>query len=294
MHKYEEAIEGDRTAYQAHYSDQDIGTINPKSIVEQLGYQPRILVIDSSLDSFHRINSMLQSFCKPIFVSAIDDAIHKALTGLPDIVIIGTSLPVSSIIALSQTLKSKVLTSHIPNMVISTKAPVSNKAQFLAAGVDALIEQPYTNHFVRLYVCNLLMNRLVLRRYYTNEWAFANSVSTYSSDSHFVERVKSVIEKNYTNTRYNVSDLVVDMGISRSNLYTRLKNLTGQSTSDFLRSIRLKKGAELLRQGHLNVSEIAYRVGLRDPKYFSKQFKKTFGITPSAFQKGDKTNAEIS
>jgi len=247
----------------------------------------KLLFIDADNGRFERYKILMRAKYQLLQSQNTHDAFNKVLSIIPDAIIVVSRFSKDEITFLFTAIKNHVLTCHLPLIVLCPQSEIDYKVHCLSLGADAVVDHDCAEQLIIVQVNNVLKNRKVLKHYYSNESSLANSVTSLSSDDLFVLRLQKAIESNYSNSDYNVSQLVSEMGISRSNLYMRLKAITGESTSTFLRNIRLKKGAELLRQGHLNVSEVAYQIGLKDPKYFSKKFKSYFGVSPSAFLKGD-------
>ena len=261
------------------------------SLVDDSDNKPTMVILSKDKKLYHRLSVVLNN---QYHLKSIDEKellVSKVLTIMPDVVIVGGVSANETMLEWCQNLKQNILSSYIPWVVMNDTYDTDFKIKCLDAGVDLIIDYSSPDRLLEKQLSNLLKNRRKLQKYYTNDFSFTKSINPNSSDEQFLTRIRQTVEKNYSNPEYNVTELVTDLGISRSNLYTRLKALTGQSTSEYMRSIRLKKGAVLLKQGHLNVSEVAYMIGLKDPKYFSKKFKKLFGITPSLFQKGDVSKA---
>ncbi|MCG8579711.1 MAG: helix-turn-helix domain-containing protein [Bacteroidales bacterium] len=245
------------------------------------------VIVKNNNRQIKSIQTVLESEFECVKIFECDLALEKAIANVPDIVLICPEFPFLKGIELCRSLKNNLQTSHVPIVLIESKQPFDYKYRFLEAGVDAYIGKNESLHIVKLQIENLLHNRKILKFHYQNESPFQEKLNNYSLDQLFILRVQDSVSKNYSDSDYNVSKLVNDLCISRSNLYSRLKSLTGLTTSAYIRLFRLKKGAELLKNGDLNVSQVAYSIGLNDPKYFSKSFKKLYGLTPSEYQRGE-------
>jgi AraC-like DNA-binding protein len=247
-----------------------------------------ILFVKNNSHRNESIQAALESDYLLTSACGFDYALKSIIAKTPDVVLISAEFNGVKSIELCRCLKNNLQTSHIPIVLLAHQRSTDFKYKCLEVGADALINNNESPQLMNLQIKNLLENRRTLKFHYENKSPFSDLRSNYSLDQLFLNRVQVAVMKNYSDADYNVARLVEELSISRSNLYTRLKALTGLSTSAYIRLFRLKKGAELLKKGYLNVSQVAYNVGLNDPKYFSKSFKKLYGMTPSEFQRGEK------
>ncbi len=238
-------------------------------------------------------NESQAGILKSIFASvgsiSTDNTIEQAIQLMPDAIVLECSSKDKALIELIYSLKRNLLTCHIPLVVFGSNCTSEFRLQSLEAGVDAIISSPTSLKLIKFQIENLILNRKLLKSYYTKDASFIECLPSDSFEEQFISRVERLMEANYNDVNYNVTQLAKELAVSRTNLYTKIKSLTGRTTSEYLRIFRLKKGAELLKQGNLNVSEVTFRVGLKDPKYFSKTFKNLFGITPTEFMRGNPT-----
>ncbi|WP_430817621.1 helix-turn-helix domain-containing protein [Carboxylicivirga sp. RSCT41] len=244
-----------------------------------------VLFVKNNNRQRESIQLMLESEYDLINVNTYDLALEKAIANVPDIILINAEFPCLKSVELCRSLKNNLQTNHVPVVLLESKQLFDYKHKCLEVGADAYLGKNESLTIIKLQIENLLQNRRLVRFHYQNEPPFQEELNNYSLDQLFILRVQDSVSKHYSDADYNVSMLVNDLCISRSNLYTRLKSLTGLTTSAYIRLFRLKKGAELLKTGHLNVSQVAYSIGLNDPKYFSKSFKKLYGLTPTEYQR---------
>lgn len=230
---------------------------------------------------------LLRSIYSSYGMATPKDAIEVALDYMPDAVVLDSYSKYEGLLNVIYAFKNNLLTCHLPIIVINKESSNKYKLQALEAGADVVLCQPFSGELIKFQIDNLIRNRKLLKSYYTKEAYFINCLPSFSFEEQFINRVDRLLENNYHDIDYNVSQLAKDLVISRTNLYTKIKTLTGRTTSEYMRIFRLKKGAEFLKQGLLNVSEVTFSVGLKDPKYFSKMFKSVFGITPSDFKRGN-------
>ncbi|UFH55523.1 response regulator [Spirosoma sp. KNUC1025] len=209
----------------------------------------------------------------------------KALAIGPDLVISDVLMPVMDGYTLCQQLKKDQRTSHIPVILLTAKASINSKLEGLSSGADDYIAKPFYVQELQLRIHNLLEQRRQLRKWVlagmTNPDAFAIAPSTADP---LVEKLCQLIEQHLDDAAFGVEELIQASGMSRMNLHRKLKALVDLSTGEFIRNYRLKRAAQLLRQGH-PVAETAYLVGFEDPSYFARSFRKLYQTTPSAFSR---------
>ena len=188
-------------------------------------------------------------------------------------------------IALCKSLKNKVETSHIPFVLLTAKTSEETQKTVYEVGADSYMSKPFVYDVLLTRIQKLIEQQEKRKALFnTTIEVTPNSLTINSLDEALVQKALHSVEENIDNPEYNVDDLGKDMGLSRGNLYRKLQSLTGKNPSDFIRSIRLKRAAQLLRDSQLNVSEIADMTGFNGLKYFNKHFKDTFGLTPTTYR----------
>ena len=211
------------------------------------------------------------------------EGIDLALEKIPDLILSDVMMPLKSGYELCAELKGDHRTSHIPIVLLTAKADDDSKIEGLERGADAYLAKPFnrTELFVRL---NKLMElRQKLReRYQTGEDA---TDGPENQEDEFITRIKEEIHTNLDDEYFGINELCRSIGMSRAQLHRKIKALTGRSTSIYIRSIRLNHAKKLLLSTDLNIAQIAFEVGFRDPKYFSKTFAEEFGQNPRALRK---------
>ncbi|TMU57288.1 hybrid sensor histidine kinase/response regulator transcription factor [Flagellimonas algicola] len=211
---------------------------------------------------------------------------------VPNVVICDILMPVMDGIEFCQKMKSRTETSHIPIIILTAKSSQESELQGLQLGVDEYLRKPFGFEVLELKLSNIVKRREQLRKKFNREIALTPSeVTVTTMDERFLGQAIDIVEQNMMNTDFNVEMLVREMGLSRSNLYLKFKELTGLSSSGFIRNVRLKRAVQLFDTSDLSVKEIMYMTGFNTASYFSKCFKKQFGIVPSEYvrQTGPKT-----
>lgn len=210
---------------------------------------------------------------------------QKAIDFVPDLIISDIMMPVKNGIDFCNAIKNDVRTSHIPFVLLTAKTSDEHRLEGFEAKADEFITKPFNTRMLLLRVKNLLEARGKLQDAVSQkkEVPAENKLKINPLDKEFLENIEQVITQNLSDYNFNVEQLSKIIGMSRSNLHLKLKALTKQPASEFIRSIRLSVAMELLKGQRKNVNEIAYEVGFNTPSYFIKCFKEKFGVTPKEF-----------
>jgi len=244
--------------------------------------QPLLLVVDDNPDIRHFI---LENFSDQYRIREAENgkiALKEAVHHVPAMVISDVLMPVMDGITFCKKLRANEQTSHVPVILLTASHSETNRLRALSVGADDYIHKPFNIFLLKARVQNLLEMRQQLRTRFSREVRLQPKDVTVSDvDEKFLQRLMDVVEASIDDSDFNVSVLCKKTGISRPQLYRKLQALTGQSVHEFIRTVRLKRAAQLLETGKLSIAEVAYRVGFNDPHYFSRCFKKQFGISPS-------------
>jgi AraC-like DNA-binding protein len=194
---------------------------------------------------------------------------------------------------IARTLKSDLRTSHIPIILLSARSTMEQQIEGTETGADSYITKPFNVQFLLAKIKSLLLNRQVLKESYGKDLvlhtpetqAIELPESTSPLDRDFIQKFVVYIGQHYARQDFQVADLCQEFGLSRSQLYRKVSALLGESISDYIQNMRLKKAEELLLEGKLSVADIAYHVGYSSPDYFSTVFRSRYGVSPSGFRK---------
>ncbi|WP_430811308.1 MULTISPECIES: hybrid sensor histidine kinase/response regulator transcription factor [unclassified Carboxylicivirga] len=290
----DEIIDEEQQVEPSEVSSEDVETEVSKPIVTESGDKPKVLVVEDQHDLRAHLCKILQQHYRVDEAGNGVEGLEKASSSLPDIIITDVMMPEMDGFTFCDKLRKNVITSHIPIIMLTALDNMDSKREGLETGADAYVVKPFDKQLLVTQIQNLLANRQLLKSRFKEQWDFVEEIATTSTDQQFVNRAIQTVEENMSDAGFNVSELVKKMNVSRTLLHMKLRELTGQSTSEFIRTIRLKQAAKLLKQGELNVSEVTYQVGFNDPKYFSKSFKGLFGVTPTVFQKGDASGGKLT
>ena len=188
-------------------------------------------------------------------------------------------------IELSTKLKTTIETSHIPIIMLTAKAGVENKIQGLETGADDYLTKPFDARELLVRTSNLIEQRRNLRALFVNKDIQLQpaEITVTSLDQKFLEQVLELLEQQYTNSDFGVTDMQKNLSMSKSQFHRKMKALTNESPGELLRNFRLKRAAQLLSQEADTVTQIAYKVGFNDLSYFTKCFKALYGTVPSTY-----------
>ncbi|MCL1941937.1 MAG: response regulator, partial [Candidatus Azobacteroides sp.] len=203
-----------------------------------------------------------------------------------DIVVTDIMMPEMDGLQLCREIKSNVNYSHIPIIMLTVKADLKSKIEGLDAGADAYVEKPFSLEHLSAQISNLLSNRNKVKQAFINSPdRNIGSIALTKADENFLERVTQIIHKNLSDTYFSVDLLSDELHMSRSSLHRKIKGISELTPNDFIQLVRLKKAAELLKEGSYRINEICFLVGFNSSSYFSKSFKKQFGMSPKDFVK---------
>ena len=205
-----------------------------------------------------------------------------------DIVVSDIVMPEMDGIALLKHIKENPALSGIPVVLLSSKASVNDRLRGLKSGAEAFLPKPFEIDELRLTVKNLVTGMRKLKGSLTVKPLQEDAISkekVVGNDDKLMERIVNAVHEHISDPDYNVEQLAADVGLSRSQLHRRMKEMTGVSTGKFVRDMRMKEAAHLIKLGTLNVSQVAYRVGFVDQAHFSTVFKKYYGMSPSDYGK---------
>ncbi|HEX6893428.1 MAG TPA: ATP-binding protein, partial [Chryseolinea sp.] len=248
--------------------------------------QPKLMIVEDNNDVRAYIKSIFLNDYVVLEAEDGKEGLSLALEEIPDVIISDVMMPMMDGISMTRQLKSDPKTSHIPIILLTARTSLIFKVEGLETGADDYVNKPFNPKVLQLKVRNLIKARELMRKAFRDSETLSiepRRVTLTSTDEEFVQKVLTSIEDNMSNADYSVEELGLDVAMSRMQLYRKLKALTGQSANEFIRTIRLKRAAQLLEQNQLTIAEITYEVGFNDLQYFRECFKKLFGVTPSEY-----------
>jgi DNA-binding response OmpR family regulator len=243
-----------------------------------------ILLVEDHGDMRDFIRTNLPSHYKIAEAFNGHEGFQMAETLLPDLIIADVMMPLVDGIQMTRKLKQDERTSHIPVIMLTAKASIESKLEGLETQADDYITKPFNIQELALRIKNLLRNRQKLREKFSRCITVNPSdLVTTSVDEKFLQKALQIVEKNIEETDFSAEQFASEISVSRAHIHRKLKAITGQSATEFIRAIRLKRAAQLLSQNSGSVSEIAYQSGFNNLSYFTKCFKEAYGTLPSAY-----------
>jgi DNA-binding response OmpR family regulator len=243
----------------------------------------KILVVDDEAELRDFLQQELKGTYKVLTACNGNEGLQIALSQMPQLIVSDVMMPEMDGFTFVKRLKSNANTSHIPVILLSSKTAHEDRMAGLDKGADAYLTKPFNIEELALLVSNLINSRLILKGKFSGAQDGQDKVKPLdlkSSDEILMERIMATINEHMSSLELSVSMLAAEVGLSRSQLHRKLKELTGISAGDFIRNIRLKQAAELLKGRKMNVSQVAYAVGFANQTHFSTTFKKFYGISP--------------
>jgi signal transduction histidine kinase/DNA-binding response OmpR family regulator/ligand-binding sensor domain-containing protein len=256
-----------------------------ENVIENI-HQPVLLIVDDNSDMRHYLRKSLIGQYQILEAATGKQGLTKAQEIIPDLIISDVMMPELDGYKFCEFIKTNELTSHIPVILLTARADRESKLSGLAIGADDYLPKPFDVDELRLIVRNRLEERRKVRERFSREVTLEpKHIAITSFDEKFLNKVLNVIENHMDDADFSIEELSREVACSHMQLYRKLKGLAGQTPSQFLRTIRLKRAADLLRAKSDNVTQIAYTVGFNSPSYFNKCFKEQFGCTPVQFSK---------
>ena len=262
-------------------------------VPEQDEDAPTVLIVDDNADIRTYLRSILQGQYRLLEAEDGKRGLELAREQVPDLIVSDVMMPVMNGLEFCQQVKKDDISSHIPVILLTARALEKHQIEGYESGADAYITKPFSPELLLARIDNLLHSRHQLK----DLWGMKpitepsvtppqdSSVTTTPIEDAFISRFKKIVEERLSDSNLSVEDLAADMGLSRVQLYRKVKALTGSTPVDLLRKARLAQAQKLLQETTLSVSEIAYQVGFASPSYFTKCYKDEFGTVPGEARK---------
>ena len=243
------------------------------------------MLIDDNSELRQYVKNRLQT------VYNIEEA-HDGATGLrlafeivPDLIICDVMLPGKDGFEVVKTVKEDLRTSHIPTIILTAKGSIEQRIVGIQSGADEYITKPFVLEYLHERIKALIRSREQLKEHYSHDLNIEMNGNTPGSlDKKFINDFTAMIEKHMANSELHVNDISRELGMSRVQVYRKVKALLGYSVNDYIISVRLKKAKHLLMNTDKTISEIATEVGFSSPTYFSTSFKSKFNLSPREFK----------
>ncbi len=253
-------------------------------------HKHKILLIEDDEEISAFLEDKLSDYFELSSASNGLSGLEKAIESPPDLIVCDVMMPEMNGFEVTRKIKEDFETSHIPIILLTAYSSAEHQLEGIDAGADAYIIKPFSIQYLITRIRKLIEQREKLQYKFAHEPGMAGAIPLQASekDKLFIERIHSVMASHLRDTHFSVDDFAKEMNMGRTLFYKKIKGITNYPPNEYFRIIRLKKATELLNNSEMNVAEIAYEVGFNDPDYFSKSFKKQFGVTPTQFRSGKK------
>ena len=243
----------------------------------------KVLIVEDQTDLRRFIRSVLGGHFQIEEAEHGREGLERAVQEMPDLVVSDVMMPIMDGFELTQRLKTDERTSHIPIVLLSAKSALESRLEGFSQGADAYLEKPFHSEELRLRIHQLINLRKHLQEKYSQSQDAGSKSDMPEMEKQFLEKLETCLEERLSDPKLNAEELARLNHLSRSQLHRKLKAITGNSTSAFIRNYRLERGRVMLLEG-ISVSEVSLKVGFSTPQYFSTRFKKKFGFPPSSLQ----------
>ena len=248
--------------------------------------KPMVLIVEDNVDVRTYIKSLLIDNFEIIEAPNGQTGLFKALKYVPELIISDVSMDVMDGFELCRQIKQNLPTSHIPVLLLTAFTLDEQRAVGFESGADAFISKPFNESLLKLRVRKLIENRQMVKDHFQKNLTFGEKKENVNElDKTFIAKFRKIIEEKMIDSDLNIDEIGKDLGLSRSQLYRKIKSLTNYAPNELVRIIRLKASEQLLIQSEKTISEIAYETGFSSPSYFTKCFKEYFNESPTEFIK---------
>ena len=294
----------------AHFTAEQIETEEPKEEEAAVIVESKFMVEQQVLDDTVKerikgakvlivedndsLREMLAGLFEPYYeiITAADgeEGLKEARDRMPDLIISDVVMPKMTGIELCKQIKQDFETCHIPVVLLTARTAIEHTIEGLRIGADDYITKPFNVNLLISRCNNLVNSRIVLQEKFSKQpQTRVQMLATNPMDKDLLDRTVAIIEKNMDNAEFCLNDVIRELCISRTNFFSKMKAITGQTPNDFILTIRLKKAAYLLKNElFLSIAEVADRTGFSSPRYFSRCFKEVYGISPLFYRTGNK------
>lgn len=285
--KTEDLIRFESLEYPIHKEQNDTHEHTPK--IKVTNYQKsdfKILVVDDDKDILQYLMQELSHVYKVSTAENGSEAFQLALSQIPDLIISDVSMPTMDGYTLVKKIKDNSSTNHIPIILLTAKSDQKDRFEGICRGADAYITKPFVIDELFLLAENLIKNRMKIKGKFSGAQQQEGKIKTItfkSSDELLMDRIVNTINKYLENPEFNVQFLADEVGLSRVQLHRKVKSLTGISTGEFIRNVRLGQAEKLLLEKKMNISQVAYALGFSNQTHFTTLFKKIYGLSPTEY-----------
>ncbi|RUT72410.1 response regulator [Flavobacterium cupreum] len=274
------------TEHVNHSSEDDDET---NHTVENAAIEPAkpytVLIVEDNPELRNYLKQELSKIYKVITAENGQKGYELAVQKLPDLIITDVIMPVMDGLQLCKNIKGDLKTSHIPLLMLSAKAMVKDRLEGIDSGADMYLSKPFELDILKSSLAQLITSRQIMFKKFYSGITKDGKEKTTSLDNDFMQKILVFINENISEPELTVELLSSKIFLSRSQLYRKIKTLTGVSVNEFIRNVRLEKAKQLIEKGNNNINEISYKVGFTSPSYFTKCYKIKYGHLPTQEKK---------
>lgn len=298
----ENLIDGEKNNEQAIETEGNKNETNDR--IEDESDNIVVLIVEDNPDILEYVEQSFSGIFDVKTASNGRDGLEIAKSIVPDIIVTDIMMPIMDGLEMSRLLKNDMVTSHIPIIMLTAKDTIADKEAGYKIGVDSYLTKPFNSSLLLTRINNIIAQRRLISEYFrtkAREIVISNASSEMSKeegmpieaslskvDKEFIEKLDKAIIDNLSSEKVNIDYLTDTMCMSRASLYRKIKALTGMSSNEYIRAIRMRIARELLLEGSLSITEISERVGSSSPTYFRESFKAFYGVSPSQYVKNNK------
>lgn len=246
----------------------------------------KILLVDDDIEICRYLKSELSDWYRFVICNNGKEALKQLLSGDFDLVVSDVVMPEMDGITLLRNIKGNANISHVPVIMLTSKSEISDRLEGIKLGADAYLAKPFSLEELHFTIDNLIDNVRRLKGKFSGALKQddkVEKVEVKGYDEELMERIMKVVNENLSDSDFNVEKMCDEVGVSRTQLHRKLKEMTGVPTSEFLRNIRLNEAARLIRERKINITQVSYMVGFANNSHFSTAFKKYFGMSPTEY-----------
>ncbi|PHN02114.1 hybrid sensor histidine kinase/response regulator transcription factor [Flavilitoribacter nigricans] len=250
-------------------------------------YRPSVLIVEDNLELRHFFRESLEQDYHVLEAGDGREGLELARNTPPDLIISDIMMPKLDGMAFCERIKNDPVLNHIPFILLTAKSSAENKVKGVESGADYYFTKPVNLRMLQATIQNIISSRAKLKELYINNaFSKAREMAVNDQEKEFMDTFVRIVEDNIERNDFDVDQLCREIGMSRTKLYNKVKNITGKSVGELIRSLRLKRAAQILASEEVSIIQVMYRVGIQSQSYFTKAFRKEFNKSPSQFVKG--------
>lgn len=251
----------------------------------------KILIIEDDDDVRSFLENEIGQYFEVVTEADGTAGLERARTYDADLIVCDVLMPGMTGFEVTRSLKNNFDTSHIPIILLTALSTEDKQLEGVKSGADAYITKPFSPKLLLARIFKLIEQREKLREKFSNDPNMVRpAICSSQQDKDFADRLQVIMEKQIGNAQFTIDEFAGIMKLGRTVFYRKVRGVTGYTPNEYMRIMRMKRAAELMVEGGYTISEVSYKVGINDPFYFSKCFKQQFGVTPSAYLKGDRAD----